>query len=123
MSIGDLSRASLRNLFLQFNEFEGDVPAEYCELTLTADCLPQRDPRGIPPFGPTLPPLTEAAPANPCPALECCERCCDRETGQCIDYIPSIGESTEDPCEGYFEWDPETGEISGFFLYLVEDVF
>ena len=110
---------NLSRLFLQFNEFEGDVPNEYCDIsTLEADCLPQPDMIALLP-GETLPPQT--GPVNFCVAYDCCTTCCDRVLGSCEEYVGEGGGGNRPPCDGFFDWDPETGEISGYFVVTGPD--
>eukprot|EP00977_Amphora_coffeiformis_P005437 scaffold1155_cov92-Amphora_coffeaeformis.AAC.2 len=111
LSLGNIP--NLRSLKLQFNQFEGNVPDEYCDIgfALEADCLPQIITITL--DGETSPPGD--SPSNFCLGGACCTTCCDRVTGACLDFVgDNIGGI--DRCDGYFDWNRGTGEVSGFFL-------
>eukprot|EP00977_Amphora_coffeiformis_P000658 scaffold143_cov154-Amphora_coffeaeformis.AAC.10 len=112
LSLGNIP--NLRSLKLQFNQFEGNVPDEYCGIgfALEADCLPQIF--IIVPDGETTPPGD--SPSNFCLGGACCTTCCDRVTGACVDFVETGDVGGLERCDGYFDWNRETGEVSGFFL-------
>ena len=109
-SLGNIPR--LTNLRFQFNQVEGDVPDEYCDIeTLEADCLPQ----SVFDFstGEIVPP--DSPPDTFCIGGTCCSTCCDRSMGVCEEFTTGSVTEESQSCDDTISWDRQTGDVSGSY--------